>query len=232
MYKMDWIENMPLHKIVVVNIMVAEMKYYFFSNASDTFDPVIRSSDDTSACTMMTFKKFLMSQISSHLFVLFRIKYHPDESRKWADAHMENIENMLVLLLNILSSVLKAVLPRMLRLPETEAEKRKKMLLHKTSSIFLRNVPPSVTISELEAVSNIFHSYGDKYEKHNIYYFYMCKRSPGFLRVALADPIPDRKFFRRGWATYKRDVNIKEICWNLNSIRVSVLYTILVVILL
>uniref|UniRef100_A0A1I7XSQ0 DUF3546 domain-containing protein n=1 Tax=Heterorhabditis bacteriophora TaxID=37862 RepID=A0A1I7XSQ0_HETBA len=31
-------------------------------NASDTFDPVIRSSDDTSACTMMTFKKFLMSQ--------------------------------------------------------------------------------------------------------------------------------------------------------------------------
>uniref|UniRef100_A0A1I7XTJ3 ARS2 domain-containing protein n=1 Tax=Heterorhabditis bacteriophora TaxID=37862 RepID=A0A1I7XTJ3_HETBA len=36
--------------------------------------------------------------------------------------------------------------------PETEAEKRKKMLLHKTSSIFLRNVPPSVTISELEAI--------------------------------------------------------------------------------
>ena len=49
----------------------------------------------------------------------------------------------------------------------------------------------------------------------------MCKRYPGFLRAALADPQPERRWFRRGWVTFERNVNIKEICWNLNNIRVS-----------
>lgn len=48
----------------------------------------------------------------------------------------------------------------------------------------------------------------------------MCKRYGGFLRVALADPLPERRWFRRGWVTFRRDVNIKDICWNLNNIRV------------
>lgn len=47
----------------------------------------------------------------------------------------------------------------------------------------------------------------------------MCKRFPGFLRVAIADPQPERRWFRRGWVTFERQVNIKEICWNLNNIR-------------
>jgi len=50
--------------------------------------------------------------------------------------------------------------------------------------------------------------------------FQMCKRYPGFLRVAIADPQPERRWFRRGWVTFERQVNIKEICWNLNNIRV------------
>lgn len=50
--------------------------------------------------------------------------------------------------------------------------------------------------------------------------FQMCKRYPGFVRVALQDPQPERRFFRRAWVTFERDVNIKEICWNLNNIRV------------
>jgi hypothetical protein len=75
---------------------------------------------------------------------------------------------------------------------------RRQMLLHKTSSIFLRNVAPSITIAEVET---------------------LCKRFPGFLRVGLADPLPERKFYRRGWVSFRRDVNIKEICWNLNNIR-------------
>lgn len=29
------------------------------------------------------------------------------------------------------------------------------------------------------------------------------------------------RFFRRGWVTFDRSVNIKEICWNLQNIRVS-----------
>lgn len=48
----------------------------------------------------------------------------------------------------------------------------------------------------------------------------MCRRYGGFLRVALADPLPDRRWFRRGWVSFKREVNIKDICWNLNNIRV------------
>ena len=49
--------------------------------------------------------------------------------------------------------------------------------LHKTSSIFLRNLPPTVTKQEVEA---------------------MCRRYEGFLRSAIADPAPDRRWFRRG----------------------------------
>lgn len=51
--------------------------------------------------------------------------------------------------------------------------------------------------------------------------FQLCKRYPGFLRVSLAEPLPERRFYRRGWVTFRRDVNIKEICWNLNSIRLK-----------
>lgn len=70
--------------------------------------------------------------------------------------------------------------------------------LHKTCSIFLRNLAPTITKQEVEA---------------------MCKRYSGFLRVAISDPQPERRFFRRGWVTFERTVNIKEICWNLNNIR-------------
>ncbi|CAH0546059.1 unnamed protein product [Brassicogethes aeneus] len=70
--------------------------------------------------------------------------------------------------------------------------------LHKTTSIFLRNLSPTITKQEVEA---------------------MCARYEGFLRVALADPQPDRRWLRRGWVTFKREANIKEICWNLNNIR-------------
>ncbi|KAG0418593.1 hypothetical protein HPB47_004743, partial [Ixodes persulcatus] len=72
--------------------------------------------------------------------------------------------------------------------------------LHRTCSIFLRNLAPTITKLEVEA---------------------MCKRYPGFLRVAIADPQAERRFFRRGWVTFERTVNIKEICWNLNNIRTS-----------
>lgn len=77
-------------------------------------------------------------------------------------------------------------------------DKTSKVNIHKTCSVFLRNIPPGLTYEELEG---------------------LCKRSPGFLRLALTDGIAERKFYRRGWATFKRDVNIKEICWSLNSTR-------------
>lgn len=70
--------------------------------------------------------------------------------------------------------------------------------LHRTSSIFLRNLAPSITKAEIEAI---------------------CQRFDGFLRVAIADPLVERRWYRRGWVTFKRDVNIKEYCWNLNNTR-------------
>ncbi|KAJ8867715.1 hypothetical protein PR048_031518 [Dryococelus australis] len=80
----------------------------------------------------------------------------------------------------------------------SEPEEPKPRPLHRTVSIFLRTLAPSITKQEVEA---------------------MCQRYPGFMRVAIADPQPERKWFRRGWVTFERHVNIKEICWNLNNIR-------------
>merc|ERR1719367_600976 len=70
--------------------------------------------------------------------------------------------------------------------------------LHKVTSIFLRNLSPTITKQEVEA---------------------MCRRYPGFLRAAIADPSPERRWFRRGWVTFERNTKIKEICFNLNNIR-------------
>ncbi|XP_014260157.1 serrate RNA effector molecule homolog isoform X2 [Cimex lectularius] len=72
--------------------------------------------------------------------------------------------------------------------------------LHKTSSIFLRTISPRITKQEIETI---------------------CKKYPGFLRVSLSDPQPEQHWIRRGWVTFRRDVNIKEICWNINNIRVK-----------
>uniref|UniRef100_A0A8C5F9T0 Serrate RNA effector molecule homolog n=1 Tax=Gadus morhua TaxID=8049 RepID=A0A8C5F9T0_GADMO len=67
--------------------------------------------------------------------------------------------------------------------------------LHKTCSLFMRSIAPTISTTEL------------------------CRRYPGFLRICLSDPHPERRFFRRCWATFDRSVNIKEICWNLQNIR-------------
>uniref|UniRef100_F7BHR3 Serrate RNA effector molecule homolog n=1 Tax=Ciona intestinalis TaxID=7719 RepID=F7BHR3_CIOIN len=71
--------------------------------------------------------------------------------------------------------------------------------LHQTHSIFMRNLPPSV--SKLDIIN-------------------LCKRFAGFIRVAFSHPLEDRnRFYRRCWVTFDRNVNIKDICWNLNNLR-------------
>ena len=70
--------------------------------------------------------------------------------------------------------------------------------LHKTASIFMRNLAPSVTKQDLEE---------------------LCKTHEGFKRVALSDPAPDRGFFRRGWITFESNVDVKKICWSLQNIK-------------
>lgn len=70
--------------------------------------------------------------------------------------------------------------------------------LHLTTSLFIRGIPPEVSREEIST---------------------LCRRFPGFLRVALSDPQPERRFFRRCWVTFDRSVNIKETCWSLQNIR-------------
>lgn len=67
-------------------------------------------------------------------------------------------------------------------------------------SLFMRGVPACVTRADLEAV---------------------CKRYPGFLRIAMSDPSSERRYARRAWASFDHTVNIKDICWNLSNIRVK-----------
>ncbi|GFS18174.1 serrate RNA effector molecule-like protein [Elysia marginata] len=81
---------------------------------------------------------------------------------------------------------------------EKEEAEPKPRPLHRTNSIFLRNLACTITKQEVEA---------------------MCRRYPGFKRVALQDPQPERRFFRRGWVTFSKECNIKEVCWSLNNIR-------------
>lgn len=72
--------------------------------------------------------------------------------------------------------------------------------LHKTCSIFMRNLAPSVTKQDLEN---------------------LCKDYEGFKRVAISDPAPERGFFRRGWITFESHIDVKKICWNLQNTKIK-----------
>uniref|UniRef100_A0AAY5L9J6 Serrate, RNA effector molecule n=1 Tax=Esox lucius TaxID=8010 RepID=A0AAY5L9J6_ESOLU len=105
-----------------------------------------------------------------------------------------------------------APLPKTEESPEKGGERRKERQkergreqapprprpLHLTTSLFMRSLAPSISKEEITA---------------------LCRRYPGFLRVALSDPQPERRFYRRCWVTFDRSVNIKETCWNLQNIR-------------
>lgn len=72
--------------------------------------------------------------------------------------------------------------------------------LHRTASIFMPKLSPSVTKEDLEN---------------------LCKQFEGFKRVALSDPAPERGFYRRGWITFESNVDVKKICWDLQNIKVK-----------
>lgn len=72
--------------------------------------------------------------------------------------------------------------------------------LHRTASIFMPKLSPSVCKVDLEN---------------------LCKQYEGFKRVALSDPAPERGFYRRGWITFESNVDVKKICWDLQNIKVK-----------
>jgi len=67
---------------------------------------------------------------------------------------------------------------------------------HRTTSVFIASVHPSVTRAELEGLGGKF---------------------PGFLRLAISDPDPSRQFYRKCWMSFERSAKIREICFSLNS---------------
>jgi len=74
-----------------------------------------------------------------------------------------------------------------------------KKQLHKTSSIFLSNLHPSITKQEIESLAGKF---------------------PGYLRVALSEPDQNNKFTRKCWITFERNAKIREICFGLNNLKI------------
>ena len=71
--------------------------------------------------------------------------------------------------------------------------------LHKTTSVFLNNLHPSIKRSELETAANKF---------------------PGFLRLALSEPDSNNRFVRKCWISFERNAKIREICFGLNNIKI------------
>ncbi|KAI6191692.1 Arsenite-resistance protein 2-like protein [Aphelenchoides bicaudatus] len=82
---------------------------------------------------------------------------------------------------------------------EDESEPIKELLKrvpYKTNSIFFRNIPSTAKHEEIENE---------------------CKNFPGFLRIGFSEPLNDQNFARRLWASFRRDVKIKEIFWNIKN---------------
>ncbi|CAD5229430.1 unnamed protein product [Bursaphelenchus okinawaensis] len=75
-----------------------------------------------------------------------------------------------------------------------------KKLPFRTHSIFLKGIPANAKFEEIENE---------------------CKNYPGFLRLGLSEPLADQKFQRRAWVSFKRDVNIKSIFWNMKNAKFS-----------
>uniref|UniRef100_A0A0N4ZSL5 Serrate RNA effector molecule homolog n=1 Tax=Parastrongyloides trichosuri TaxID=131310 RepID=A0A0N4ZSL5_PARTI len=80
-----------------------------------------------------------------------------------------------------------------------EKETMKKKSLVKYAGIFLRSVAPAITVSEIDEA---------------------CKKHDSFIRVGLSDPTYDgKKLVKKGWITLKEDSQVKNICWQINTIR-------------
>jgi len=153
----------------------------------------------------------------------FREKYHPDLHGARLATAATNVKQRLDLFFDMhsrglmkelrLESVCSAQISALLdcfvlRLEGGTLDEADKLVagdsldeeLHKTTSIHLRTIHPAVKREELESV---------------------CRKFPGFLRLALSDPQPDKRWMRKGWVSFTRDTKIKETCFSLSSVRLK-----------
>ena len=182
-------------------------------------------TDDEALAKYGEYKQEFRRQQLNEFFVChkeeewFRVRFHPEERAKRHEAVLANLRRRVDVFSQLvtnteqqplrLTSDNEASLVRLLdsvvvclegggeeelghvvnATPEAEWSS-----LHKTTSIHLRTVPAAVTRLELEELARKF---------------------PGFLRVALSEPAPDRRWQRRAWLSFKRDTKVKEICYSL-----------------
>ena len=158
----------------------------------------------------------------------FRKKYHPIDGKKRKDefharvvkrfeiyqkmqkeGFLENLElnisneNNLVRALNTAVILIEGGGEEDLKvLSQSEEEIAENGLkeLHKTTSLFLKNMHQKVTFAELEEV---------------------CKKFPGYKRICVSAPDPHKKWTIKCWITYERSAKIREICFNLNNTRIK-----------
>ncbi|KAL5493110.1 hypothetical protein EMCRGX_G014236 [Ephydatia muelleri] len=71
---------------------------------------------------------------------------------------------------------------------------------HITHSIYLKHIHPRISADDVIEV---------------------CKKLSGFLRVAFADPLPEKGYARRGWVTFSSEVNIKDMCAKLANTKIK-----------
>uniref|UniRef100_A0A8C7SE56 Serrate RNA effector molecule homolog n=1 Tax=Oncorhynchus mykiss TaxID=8022 RepID=A0A8C7SE56_ONCMY len=136
----------------------------------------------------------------------FRSKYHPDEAgRRKAESHsaLQNRLNVYMFLME--NSWFDTV--------SLDIEKSQAIMK-------VLDAGRVVGGEALGGVSNGFiHLSVGEYFAVNLRFKQCQEKYPGFMRVCLSDPQPERRFFRRCWVTFDRSVNIKETCWNLQNIR-------------
>ncbi|KAK4337184.1 hypothetical protein RND71_044010 [Anisodus tanguticus] len=82
---------------------------------------------------------------------------------------------------------------------EEEEPKKKRAMLHKTSSIFLRNLPANITKEEIDS---------------------MFIKYPEFLRSAISEPLIDKKFLRKAWVSFERNFDVRKIYLNLSGVKI------------
>uniref|UniRef100_A0A669DRR8 Serrate RNA effector molecule homolog (Arabidopsis) n=1 Tax=Oreochromis niloticus TaxID=8128 RepID=A0A669DRR8_ORENI len=138
----------------------------------------------------------------------FRSKYHPDEARRLKAEAQRALHNRLNVFVFLMENG-----------------------WFDNVSLDIEQTPAIIKVLDAGEVSNNLKSIVDLWSFHlylqltSVFLFVvffpsqLCRRYPGFLRVCLSDPHPERRFFRRCWVTFDRSVNIKEVCWNLQNIR-------------
>lgn len=84
------------------------------------------------------------------------------------------------------------------------------------NQVMIRTIPPDIGRAKLEAVS-ILHSFVPMYQLIAIQ---AIKDIPGFVYLALGDPMQKRSYYRAGWIRFTEDADIAKVLTTLSEQKV------------